>query len=157
MRFVLTGLLVVVVGFFTVSCVTDSGPRFHSLRAKEQQPIQQDLENKWSQYIIYFIPQHAVLFDPRNDTNTLKVSDRWTRVEGGSEKAWIEVLRQNTDSKDSIFSVWMGATSGFLKVIGPDEQLFGFLVHDKNDLVALRVLDRNTMRIYYSPQRIDAP
>lgn len=149
--------LIVFMGIFLVSCVTDSGPRFHSLRATEQQQIQQDLENNWSQYNIYFIPQHAVLFDPKNDGNTLKVSDRWTRVESGSEKTWIEILRQNTETRDSIFSVWMGAASGFLKVIGPDEQVFGFLVHDKNDLVALRILDRNAMRIYYSPQRTDAP
>jgi hypothetical protein len=157
MRLMQVGLVVVFVGFFLVSCVTDSGPRFHSLRAREQQPIQQDLENNWSQYIIYYIPQHAVLFDPKNDNNTLKVSGRWTRVGDGAEKAWIEILRENTQTSDSVFSVWMGATSGFLKVIGPDEQVFGFLVHDKNDLVALRVLDRNTMRIYYSPQRTDAP
>ena len=156
MRLRWTGLIVLVV-MGMASCVTDSGPRFHSLRAKEQQQIQQDLENNWSQYIIYFIPQHAVLFDPKNDNNTLKVSGRWTRVGDGAEKAWIEILRENTQASDSAFSVWLGATSGFLKVIGPDEQLFGFLVHDPNDLVALRILDRNTMRIYYSPQRTDAP
>jgi hypothetical protein len=156
MRLRWTGLVVLAV-MGMVSCVTDSGPRFHSLRAKEQQQIQQDLENNWSQYIIYFIPQHAVLFDPKNDYNTLKVSGRWTRVGDGAEKAWIEILRENTQASDSAFSVWMGAASGFLKVIGPDEQLFGFLVHDPNDLVALRILNRNTVRIYYSPQRIDAP
>jgi hypothetical protein len=78
-------------------------------------------------------------------------------VGDGAEKAWIEILRENTQASDSALSVWLGATSGFLKVIGPDEQLFGFLVHDPNDLVTLRILDRNTMRIYYSPQRTDAP
>lgn len=147
--------LIVFMGFSLLSCVTDSGPRFHSLRAKEQQQIQQDLESNWSQYIIYYIPQHAVLFDPKNDNNTLKVSGRWTRVDDGAEKTWIKILRQNTQTSDSIFSVWMGATSGFLKVIGPDEQVFGFLIHDQNDLVALKILDRNTMRIYYSPQRTE--
>ena len=144
--------LIALLWFCTVSCVTDSGPRFNSLRATEQQQIQQQLEDNWSQYTIYYIPQHAVLFDPKDDNNTLKVSGRWYRVGDGEEKRWIEILRKNTQEKDDFFRVWLGARSGFLEVIGPDEQLFGYLVHDKNDLVALRILDPNTMRIYYSPQ-----
>ncbi len=156
MRLRWAGLIVLVV-ICTVSCVTDSGPRFNSLRAKEQQQIQQQLEDNWSQYIIYYIPEHAVLFDPKDDNKTLKVSGRWYRVGDGAEKRWIEILRKNTQDSDNFFSVWMGAASGFLRVIGPDEQTFGYLVHDQNDLVALRILDRNTMRIYYSPQRKDAP
>ena len=151
-----TGLMVLL-GSFMFSCVTDSGPRFQSLRAAEQQQIQQELENNWSQFIIYYIPQHAVLFDPKDDNNTLKVSGRWYRVGDGEEKRWILILRQNTQDADNFLNVWMGGKSGFLRVIGPDEQFFGYLVHDKNDLVALRILDRNTMRIYYSPQRTEGP
>jgi len=154
MRLIRMGL-VVLLGFLLISCATASGPRFNSLRAADQQRIQQQLENNWSEYIIYYIPRHAVLFDPKDDSNTLKVSGRWTRV--GDQKTWIEILRQNTQSTDSFFSVWMGSRSGFLEIIGPDEQLFGYLVHEKMDLVALKIIDRNTMQIFYSPQRTDAP
>ena len=156
MRLRWTGLLLVL-GFMTVACATDSGPRFHSLRATEQQRIQQKLENTWSEYIIYYIPQRAVLFDPKGDLNTLKVSGRWIRVADGEQHTWVEVLRQNTESTDSIFRVWLGSRSGFLEIIGPDEQFFGYLVHNKSDLVALKIIDRKTMRIFYSPQRTDAP
>ncbi|MGD2096567.1 MAG: hypothetical protein PVG35_03245 [Desulfobacterales bacterium] len=152
MRLIWSALLVLV-GFLTVSCVTESGPRFNSLRAADQQRIQQQLENNRSQYIIYYIPQHAVLFDPIDDNNTLKVSGRWTR--GENQKAWTEILRQNTQSTDNFISVWLGARSGFLEIIGPDEQLFGYLVHEKMDLVAFKIIDRNTMQILYSPQRTE--
>ena len=148
-------VLAVLPGFLMVSCATESGPRFNSLRAADQQKIQQQLENNGSQYTIYYIPRHAVLFDPIDDNNTLKVSGRWIRV--GDQKTWIEILRQNTQSTDNIFRVWLGSRSGFLEIIGPDEQFFGYLVHEKMDLVAFKIIDRNTMRIYYSPQRIDAP
>ncbi len=154
MRLKWTGL-VVLLGFFAVSCATDSGPRFKNLRAAEQQRTQQQLENNWSQYIIYYIPQHAVLFDPKDDNNTLKVSGRWIKV--GDQKTWIAILRQNTQTSDNIISVWLGSRTGFLEIIGPDEQFFGYLVHEKMDLVALKIIDRNTMRIYYSPQRTDGP
>ena len=154
MRLIWMGLAVLL-GFLMISCATGSGPRFNSLRAKDQQRIQQQLENNWSQYVIYYIPQHAVLFDPIDDNNTLKVSGRWTRV--GDQKTWIEILRQNTQSTDNFFSVWLGSRSGFLEIIGPDEQLFGYLVHEKMDLVAFKIIDRNTMQIFYSPQRTDGP
>jgi hypothetical protein len=147
--------LVIFMVFLLLSCTTQSGPRFNSLRAADQQRVQQQLENNWSEYIIYYISQHAVLFDPKNDNNTLKVSGRWTRV--ANQKTWMEILRQNTQSTDSFFSVWMGSRSGFLEIIGPDEQRFGYLVHDKNDLVAFKIIDRNTMQLFYSPQRTDAP
>jgi hypothetical protein len=147
--------LVIFMVFLLLSCTTQSGPRFNSLRAADQQRVQQQLENNWSEYIIYYISQHAVLFDPKNDSNTLKVSGRWTRV--ANQKTWMEILRQNTQSTDSFFSVWMGSRSGFLEIIGPDEQRFGYLVHDKNDLVAFKIIDRNTMQLFYSPQRTDAP
>ena len=155
MRLKLIGLIILI-QLFTISCATtDSGPRFNSLRAKKQQQIKQDLINNWSQYTIYFIPRHAVLFDPKDDSNTLLVSGRWIRAADKNE--WPEILRDNTQDSDSTWQVWMGATSGFLEIIGPDEQVFGFLVHEKNDLVALRVKDRNTMRIYYSPARTSGP
>lgn len=156
MRFICSGLIVLL-AIGAVSCVTDSGPRFNSLRAAEQQKIRQQLEGNWLRYIIYYIPEHAVLFDPMDDNNTLKVSGRWYKVGNEEQKRWIDILRQNTQASDDFFSVWMGSRSGFLEIIGPDEQFFGYLVHDKNDLVALRIFDRNTMRIYYSPQRSDGP
>ena len=153
MRLKWTGLMILF-GFLVVSCATDTGPRFTDLRAKKQQQIQQELEANWSQYIIYYIPEHAVLFDLKDDGNTLVVSGRWFRFEDDKSR-WLEILRQNTQTSDTIFDSLLQTTTGFQKVIGPDEQFFGYLVHEKMDLVALKVIDRNTMRIYYSPQRTE--
>jgi hypothetical protein len=155
MRLKWTGLMIFF-GFFMVSCATDSGPRFADLRAKKQQQIKQELENNWPRYSIYYIPERAVIFDPKDDGNTLVVSSRWIRF-GDDKKAWVEILRENTQTSDNIFDTLLRTTTGFQEVIGPDEQFFGYLVHEKMDLVALKVIDRNTMRIYYSPQRTDGP
>ena len=148
--------LMILFGFFMVSCATDTGPRFVDLRAKKQQQIKQELENDWPRYSIYYIPERAVLFDPKDDGNTLVVSGRWIRF-GDDKKAWVEILRENTQTSDNIFDTLLRATTGFKEVIGPDEQFFGYLIHQKMDLVALKVIDRNTVRIYYSPQRTEGP
>ena len=155
MRLKWTGLMILF-GFFMVSCATDTGPRFVDLRAKKQQQIKQELENNWPRYSIYYIPERAVMFDPKDDGNTLVVSGRWIRF-GDDKKAWMEILRENTQTSDSIFDTLLRTTTGFQEIIGPDEQFFGYLIHQKMDLVALKVIDRNTMRIYYSPQRTDGP
>lgn len=148
--------LMILFGFFMVSCATDTGPRFVDLRAKKQQQIKQELENDWPRYSIYYIPERAVLFDPKDDGNTLVVSGRWIRF-GDDKKAWVEILRENTQTSDSIFDTLLRTTTGFQEIIGPDEQFFGYLIHQKMDLVALKVIDRNTVRIYYSPQRTEGP
>jgi hypothetical protein len=153
MRLKWTGLMIFF-GFLTISCATETGPRFTDLRANKQQQIAQKLENNWTAYIIYYIPQRAVLFDPKDDGNTLLVGNRWIKSTGDN-KVWEEILRQNTQTKEGIFETILGATTGFHEIIGPDEQFFGYLVHKKMDLVALKIIDRNTMRIYYSQQRTE--
>jgi hypothetical protein len=137
-------------GFFNTD--SETGPRFVNVRAKKQQQIKQELEMNWSWYTIYYIPEHAVLFDPKDDDNALMVSNRWTKFEGDN-KTWVEILRQNTQTTETFFDRLLGSTTGFLEIIGPDEQFFGYLVHEKLDMVTLKIIDQKTMRIYYYPQR----
>jgi len=147
--------LIILFGFLAISCATTgTGPRFIDLQAKQQQEVAKELESNWSQYIIYFIPERAVLFDRRDDGNTLVVSGRWIKF-GDNKKPWMEILKDNIQTTDSIWAKIMGATTGFHKIIGPDEQVFGYLIHEKMDLVALKVIDRHTMRIYYSTQKME--
>ena len=163
MRLRWTGLIIVF-GFLVLSCsvasdlvegffnTSETGPRFVNLRANEQQQIQRDLESNPSGYFIYYIPEHAALFDPIDDGNKLEVGNPWIKS-GDDKRAWVEILRQNTQTKDSVLDKVFRTTTGFLEIIGPDEQSFGYLVYDKMDMVTLKITDQNTMRIYYYPQR----
>ena len=163
MRLKWTGLIIVF-GFLVLSCETTSdlnkgffntsetGPRFVNLRANKQQQIQRELEANPSGYFIYYIPEHAALFDPIDDGNKLLVGNPWIKS-GDDKNAWVEILRRNTQTKDGIMDKLLGTTTGFLEIIGPDELFFGYLVYDKMDMVTLKVIDQNTMRIYYYPQR----
>jgi len=136
-------------GFFDTR---ETGPRFENLRPKKQQQIQRELESNPSGYFIYYIPEHAALFDPIDDANKLVVGTPWIRSED-DKKAWVEILRQNTQDKETAIDRLLRSTTGFLEIIGPEEQFFGYLVHDKMDMVTLKIIDQNTMRIYYYPQR----
>ena len=79
-------------GFFDTR---ETGPRFENLRPKKQQQIQHELESNPSGYFIYYIPEHAVLFDPIDDANKLVVGTPWIKSED-DKKAWVDILRQNT-------------------------------------------------------------
>jgi len=163
MRLKWTGLIIVF-GLLVLSCETTSdlikgffntgetGPRFVNLRANTQQQIQRELEGNPSGYFIYYIPEHAALFDPIDNGNKLVVSNPWIKSED-DKKAWVEILRRNTQTKDTVLDKVLRTTTGFLEIIGPDERSFGYLVYDKMDMVTLKVVDQNTMRIYYYPQR----
>jgi hypothetical protein len=163
MRLKWTGLIIFF-GLFLFSCgitsdliegffdTRETGPRFENLRPKKQQQIQRELESNPSGYFIYYIPEHAVLFDPIDDANKLVVGTPWIRSED-DKKAWVEILRQNTQDKETAMDRLLRSTTGFLEIIGPEEQFFGYLVHDKMDMVTLKIIDQNTMRIYYYPQR----
>jgi hypothetical protein len=163
MRLKGTGLIIVF-GLLVLSCETTSdlikgffntsetGPRFVNLRANKQQQIQRELESNPSGYFIYYIPEHAALFDPIDNGNKLVVGSPWIKSED-DKKAWVEILRQNTQTKDTFLDEVLRTTTGFLEIIGPDEQFFGYLVYDKMDMVTLKVIDQNTVRIYYYPQR----
>ena len=164
MRLKWTGLIIVF-GLLVLSCETTSnvikgffdtdketGPRFVNLRVKKQQQVKQELETNWSRYTIYYIPEHAALFDPIDDGNTLVVGNPWLKSED-DKKAWVEILQQNTQTRETIIDKVLRSTTGFLEIIGPDEQFFGYLVYDKIDMVTLKIIDQNTIRIYYYPER----
>ena len=142
----------VIKGFFDIN--SETGPRFVDVRAKKQQQIKQELETNWTRYTIYYITEHAALFDPIDDGNKLVVSYPWIKSESEDNKIiWLEILRQYTQTKDTFLDKLLSTTTGFLEIIGPDEQSFGYLVFDKSDMVTLKVVDQSTMQIYYYPQR----
>jgi hypothetical protein len=159
--------LIILFGLLVVSCAnsdffqqlfpsSETGPRFVNLQASKQQRVKQELEANWSNYIILYIPRRAAIFDPADDGNTLLVDRSWHRYKD-DKRPWLQILDENTQTTESFMASFLNPVTGFQEIIGPDEQFFGYLVHKKMDMVALEIVDRNTMRIFYSPERDDIP
>ena len=82
------------------------------------------------------------MFDPKNNDKTLQPSDRWTKL----------------DDKESVTEVisWIKIqdSSNFYprlyRILGPDDQFYGYLFSAWNHLTT-KVVDDRTLRVYDLP------
>jgi len=111
----------------------------------------QDLKENWNDYIIYYAGYYgslsikhpsAVMFDPRNDSKGL-VGDKWTMVK---DKHTLSELISSIQSQGSVG----GFYPRLWRVLGPDEQLYGFLF-TAWDHVVTKVIDDKIMWVYDLP------
>ncbi len=106
----------------------------------------QDLERDWNGYNVYYsatsgeIPT-AIMFEPKNDENKL-VGRWWTRVEDqGTLSALISRIQD--------FSKY---TSSTWSIIGPNNQLFGY-IFTPSPRILMKAVNDHTILVYRVPSR----
>lgn len=106
-------------------------------RHEEKLTIQGLIEN-WQDYTIYYAGSSAqqpsaIMFDPKNDDRAL-VSDKWIRVE-------------DQETLSELIS-WLEHSTRFpprlQRILGPDDQFFGYFYSGWNHVV-LKVVDERTL------------
>jgi len=111
----------------------------------------QDLKENWNDYIIYYAGYYgslsikhpsAVMFDPKNDSKGL-AGDKWTIVK---DKHTLSELISSIQSQKSV----SGLYSRLWRILGPNEQLYGFLF-TAWDHVVTKVIDDKMMWVYDLP------
>jgi hypothetical protein len=115
----------------------------------------QMLVENWSEYHIWF-KSAVIVFDPKSDDNTLLVAGHWGTV--NDQKTWSEIVRQNTTGKGAIDPRFASyAMTPVREIWSPDNQLYGYIIHQVRDGVSVRVVDDSTMRIFYHRARFGGP
>ena len=108
----------------------------------------QQLQNSWTDYFIYYNTR-IVVFDPITDAYTLQVGDRWVLIEDSNELTAI-FSRLELSPRFDLDEIY--------QIMDPRGIIYGYLIYASGDLVSLKRINENTLRIYYSPQRPpDAP
>lgn len=111
----------------------------------------QDLEKNMNDYTIYYAGYYgslsikhpsAVMFDPKNDSKGL-VGDKWTIVKN---KHTLSELISSIQSQETVG----GFYPRLWRILGPDEQLYGFLFTAWDHVVA-KVIDDKMMWVYDLP------
>jgi hypothetical protein len=116
---------------------------------------QQKLVENWSEYHIWY-RSAVIVFDPKSDDNTLLVSGQWATVK--DQKRWSEIVRLNTTDKGDLSPMFASYSMTPVREIwSPDNQLFGYIIHQVNDSVSVKVVDDSTMRVFYSRARRGGP
>ena len=139
---------------FTLGCAGNTGHLRNQSRA-DTKVTQQRLVENWSEYYIWF-RSAVIVFDPKNDDNTLLVSGQWATVK--DEKAWLEIVRQNTTDMGNISPMFANyAMTPVREIWSPDNQLYGYIIHQVNDGVSVSVVDATTMRVFYHRASFGGP
>ena len=121
----------------------------------ESKVTQKKLINNWSDYDIWF-RYTIIAFDPKNDDNKILVGSSWGTVK--DQEMWTEIVKENTTSDGNIDPVWSyGPMTGVREIWGPDNLFYGYVIHQRRDLVSATVVDENTVRLWHHYANFGGP
>jgi hypothetical protein len=106
------------------------------------------LQDSWQKYFIYYSTR-IVVFDPVSDDKTVKFHGEWNMIEDAEKLSEIlnRLMLNPRFDPDEI-----------LEIRGPNGDLYGYMIFASGDLVNIKAVAANTVRLYYNPQRApDAP
>jgi hypothetical protein len=136
------------IGFaFIMGCSGTKG-KLKTQSESESKVTQQKLMDNWSDYDIRY--RNAVLvFDPKNDDRKILLGGKrgwwWTTIE--DQESWTEFVNTNMTSQGDFRLTAQYPMTGVREIWGPDDQLYGFVVHQHRDIVTPELVDKNTVRL----------
>jgi hypothetical protein len=149
---------------FIMGCAGNYGI-FKRKTGSESKATKQQLIDNWSDYDIW-LHYHSgykpprltiIIFDPKNDDRKISVGTNWRMVK--DQEMWTEIVKTNTASDGEFTLVWDNYghdySTGVQEILGFDNQLYGFIIHQQYAVSLQRVeqIDENTIRISWSPPR----
>jgi len=121
----------------------------------ESKLTQKKLIDNWSDYDIWF-KSTVIVFDPKNDDKKILVGSKWGTVK--DQESWTRIVKENTTSNGKIDPLWSyDSMTGVREIWGPDNQFYGYLIHQTLDLVNPTVVDENTVRLWHHRAAFGGP
>ena len=121
----------------------------------ESKLTQKKLIDNWSDYEIWF-KSTVIVFDPKNDDKKIMVGGNWGTVK--DQATWTGIVKANTTSQGDIDPVWSyDPMTGVREIWGPENQFYGYVIHQRRDLVNATVVDENTVRLFHRYANFGGP
>jgi hypothetical protein len=98
------------------------------------------LRQNWTDFIVYYRPNAGILYKIKND--------RKIKLPG----KWVEVPREDMVTDNTVFYL-----SGVRKILGQNDDLYGYIVYSYRDSAFIKIIDANTVELIYNHQVQDAP
>jgi hypothetical protein len=106
------------------------GPRGKMPRIES--PTESELKQDWANYTVYF--RHKIAFIYKLKDNRKIILDN----------KWVPVTTSEMMAKSKILdSTWVR------KILGPNGEMYGYLVHRSADTANVKIIDENTVQLYY--------
>ena len=95
-------------------------------------PAESELRQNWKDYTVYYRAQTALVYKIKNE-NKIILDDRWTEITTADGMAQSKIWD----------STWTK------KILGQNDEMFGYLVHRSSDNANVRIIDENTIKLFY--------
>lgn len=97
-----------------------------------ENPTESELRQDWNDYMVFFRKNIAFIYKLK-DKKKIILDDRW-----------VEITSEDMMAKSKILDMtWVR------KIIGPNGQVFGYLVQRAADNANVRIVDANTVQLFY--------
>jgi len=97
-----------------------------------QQPKETELKQDWQNYTVYYRRNLAFVYKIKNDQKIIL------------DKRWVKISSEDMMANSKILdSTWVK------EIIGNNGEMFGYLVHRYHDLANVKIIDENTVQLYY--------
>ena len=98
-----------------------------------EQPTENGLHQDWKEYTVYYRRNLAFVYKIKDDRKIIL------------DNSWVKVSSEDMMAKSKILdSTWVK------KIIGNNDEMFGYLVHRSADRTNVRIIDENTVQLYYT-------
>ena len=130
---------------FIMGCSGTSG-KLKTQSETDSKVTQQELIDNWSDYDISY-NSVVIVFDPKNDNKKILVDSYWSTVK--DQETWTQIVKGNTNptGKGWIYYVWGNRVR---EIWVPDNQFYGYVIHQPRELVSAKVVDENTVRLIHN-------
>ena len=128
--------------FLFMGC-TGNHANLNTKSEKETKITQQELINSWSDYDISY-DTVVIVFDPKNDDKKILVDNYWSTVK--DHETWTRLINGSERSPGGWETnrVWGNP----IREIWVYNQFYGYVTHQPRELVAARIVDENTVRLF---------
>ena len=106
------------------------GTRGQLLRVEN--PTESELKQDWKAYTVFFRRNVAFIYKFKDDKKIVL------------DNRWVEITNEQMMAKSKIWDpTWVR------KIIGLNDQVYGYLVHRAADTANVKIIDANTVQLYY--------
>ena len=139
-------VLAILIFVLMMGCSGNYG-KLKTQSSNDSKITQQKLIDNWSDYDIWF-GSAVIVFDPKNDDKKILVGSKWGKVK--DQETWTEIVKVSTTSHVNISPIGADyAMTRVREIWSPDNQFYGYIIHQRPDMVSAKVVDDNSMRLYY--------
>jgi hypothetical protein len=155
MKIIRLAAIAILIFAFVMGCKTGNYAKLKNQSRADSRVTQQKLIDNWSDYHIWF-RSAVIVFDPKDDDKKILVGSNWGTV--NDKETWADMIKANTTSHGNISPVGASySMTGVREIWSRDSQFYGYVIHQQGDLVSVRVVDENTMRLFYNRARFGGP